>query len=57
MESKAVASRWFSLCEEISLDEEAASFWWNLIETHYTEPQRYYHTLTHISELLAYVEQ
>ncbi len=34
-----------------------AAHWWTTLSTRYSEPQRAYHTLTHIAHMLGLVEQ
>jgi len=46
--------RWHQLCKDLSVSKEICQEWWEYISTHYEEPTRFYHTLTHIQELFAY---
>ncbi|EGC32959.1 hypothetical protein DICPUDRAFT_92502 [Dictyostelium purpureum] len=51
-------NRWNGVLKLSNLPKnEVSDKWWNIINTRYTEKQRYYHTLTHINELLKLEEQ
>jgi predicted metal-dependent HD superfamily phosphohydrolase len=46
-------NRWKCLCERVQItDEQAIESLWKDLKDHYDEPQRAYHTLTHIYDLL-----
>ena len=50
-------NRWIALCERLHLTKEVtATRYWQEIETRHNEPQRHYHTLTHLSELFNYLD-
>lgn len=44
---------WRDLAAALGLDDAARDGTWRLIETAYAEPQRHYHTLTHINDIVA----
>jgi len=46
--------RWRTLCKQLEVSPDICNEWWEYISTHYEEPTRFYHTLTHIEELFAY---
>lgn len=47
-----VRSQFLQLAADLQSPPEASSKWANQIQLRYTEPQRHYHTLTHISSML-----
>ena len=49
-------NRWIALCERLHLTKEVTATRWQEIETRHSEPQRQYHTLTHLSELFNYLD-
>lgn len=51
------ASQWTTLCKEQGFTEKQSRDIWDVIETRYNEPQRYYHTLEHIQALLNLADQ
>jgi predicted metal-dependent HD superfamily phosphohydrolase len=48
--------RWQVLCGSLNCPEHAAADVWQLIERHYSEPQRHYHTLAHVAALLRHAD-
>jgi predicted metal-dependent HD superfamily phosphohydrolase len=40
-----------------SVPQEVVHQWFTVITTHYSEAHRFYHTLTHISDLLSQYDQ
>eukprot|EP01132_Coremiostelium_polycephalum_P009907 gene9907-12150_t len=44
-------SRWNQLILNQGISVEVGNKWWEIIETKYSEKQRYYHTLEHINQL------
>lgn len=54
-----VQEYWDLLCSSIGVNDKTATKWKTKAIAHYTEPQRYYHTLTHVMELkrLTYTHQ
>ena len=49
--------RWNSLCNSLGVSAERAASLWVLLSSKYSEPTRYYHTLTHIDALLQLAEE
>lgn len=49
--------KWNTLCKILAVEEEPASFWFTFLVDHYREPSRYYHTLTHVNDLLRKLEE
>lgn len=49
---KELSGRVVNVADTASL----TSLWWNKIETRYSEPQRYYHTLNHLESMFFYFE-
>lgn len=45
-------NRWETLMQKQRISNTISNKWYNVVSTRYTEPQRYYHTLDHIEELL-----
>lgn len=48
---------WIEVSEILSMSPENRENMWNTIQLHYNEKHRFYHTLTHIHELLLLVKQ
>lgn len=47
-----VSGRWKYLCQEMSVNDVSCSEIWHIIESHYSEPHRFYHTLKHVDDML-----
>lgn len=43
---------WQTLCHSLQIPDEVAQAWWKRVDRHYSEPQRYYHTMAHIAHML-----
>ncbi|KAK3089681.1 hypothetical protein FSP39_005567 [Pinctada imbricata] len=52
-----VETAWDFVTKELSIGKEIASRWLTEIKRRYGEPQRHYHTLQHIEDMLALYEQ
>jgi predicted metal-dependent HD superfamily phosphohydrolase len=52
-----LAHRWFTLAEELQLEDPAGSKWWRMIRRHYSERQRYYHTLNHLDDMFRHFDE
>lgn len=48
--------RWQVLCNALKCPEQAAAGAWQVIEQHYSEPHRHYHTLAHVAALLRHAD-
>lgn len=48
----ALQDRWKETCEALTVPADAERKFWDMIETKYSEQQRFYHTLNHISAML-----
>ena len=51
-DSKDLQKRWLVLAATLGVAADEAMQWWDTIQSAYTEPTRYYHTLDHVRELL-----
>ncbi|KAI6649717.1 hypothetical protein LOD99_6507 [Oopsacas minuta] len=51
-ESNQLDIIWKEFIHKYSIDDNLSNQWLELIKTHYREPQRHYHTLKHIEEML-----
>ena len=51
-DSKDLQKRWLVLAAPLGVAADEAMQWWDTIQSAYTEPTRYYHTLDHVRELL-----
>jgi predicted metal-dependent HD superfamily phosphohydrolase len=49
--------QWTQISSQLEINHDKREYWWNIVQQHYQEPQRAYHTLQHISELFALYEQ
>mmetsp|Transcript_98778 Transcript_98778/g.174292 ORF Transcript_98778/g.174292 Transcript_98778/m.174292 type:complete len:486 (+) Transcript_98778:59-1516(+) len=49
--------KWDLVCKELAVAEDAQASWWESLVKRHSEPQRAYHTLSHLSELFGYVEE
>ena len=47
-----VKAAWDQLCRQLQFSTSVSSKWWTKIEAYYSEPQRHYHTLTHLADML-----
>ncbi|CAM9371006.1 unnamed protein product [Discosporangium mesarthrocarpum] len=45
-------SVWTCLCQTLGVGETVSQRWWDVIEGHYRESSRYYHTLKHVEDML-----
>ena len=52
MATARVRRRWTLACESLEVTKPKERDWWRRVETKYTEPNRYYHTLVHIDAML-----
>ena len=52
MATARVRRRWALACESLEVTKPKERDWWRRVETHYTEPNRYYHTLVHVDAML-----
>ena len=43
---------WESLCTGIGVGDKLTSTWWEKIDAHYAEPQRFYHRMSHVQHML-----
>mmetsp|Transcript_15113 Transcript_15113/g.19928 ORF Transcript_15113/g.19928 Transcript_15113/m.19928 type:complete len:264 (+) Transcript_15113:164-955(+) len=50
--SEVLEKLWFQICNGLT-NEEVANRWWVIIVDRYGEPQRHYHTLSHLMEMFA----
>jgi predicted metal-dependent HD superfamily phosphohydrolase/GNAT superfamily N-acetyltransferase len=50
---RAVLQLWQRTCTAAGLRADFSTSWWQQVLDHYTEPQRHYHTMTHLEELTA----
>lgn len=48
--------RWAALCQRVGLDGDSATVF-AVLAAHYAEPQRHYHTVAHIAECLAWLDE
>ena len=44
---------WNVLCEHLGIKQDVIHAWKEIIHTHYSEPQRHYHTLDHLQYMLS----
>ena len=51
-----VAAKWHELCIRLGIHDSIIRHWNDIIVTHYGETWRFYHTLSHIGELLEHCE-
>lgn len=49
--------RWSTLMSRLRVRDSHTQQWFSTVCTKYTEPQRHYHTLTHIDELFVYFDK
>jgi predicted metal-dependent HD superfamily phosphohydrolase len=47
-----VGSTWFSLMSALQVSDAVSARWWERVRVHYCEPQRHYHTLVHVQQML-----
>ena len=52
MATARVRRRFSIACESLGVTKPKERDWWRRVETKYTEPNRYYHTLVHIDAML-----
>ena len=52
MATARVRRRFSIACESLGVAKPKEREWWRRVETKYTEPNRYYHTLVHIDAML-----
>ena len=57
MAAARVRRRWALACESLEVTKPKERDWWRRVETHYTETNRYYHTLVHIDAMLTLATQ
>ncbi len=50
-----LAEQWLQLCDDLQLKMELRDSYWQEIESHYSGPERHYHNLWHIEELLKWM--
>ncbi len=48
---------WMDINEKQGVGPGIADKWWNQIVHRYSEPQRHYHTLTHVQDMLKHLEE
>ena len=48
--------QWNRLCQALRVPGEKKEKWWNIISGHYNEPERYYHTLSHVESMIRWLE-
>lgn len=51
----AAAALWASICAKQNVASTTTSIWWDIVVQRYSEPQRAYHTMEHISELVEHL--
>lgn len=52
-----MAARWAGLMNRLNVPSTVGNKWFQTVSKRYTEPQRHYHTLAHISELMGFANQ
>ena len=53
---EVVKQSWFDLCEKLGVNVTLSQKWWKIICDNYSEPTRYYHTLSHLSDMLRHLD-
>lgn len=53
---EALEARWLALASNLNIVTEHAARWWDEIHRCHSEPQRRYHTLEHLAELLSFLD-
>lgn len=50
-------TKWRELCHVLEMPGDLAEKWWLRVQDSYQSERRYYHTLTHISNMLNHLEE
>ncbi len=53
----AISARFIKLCARLGILDQGALEIWNRIREKYSEPHRFYHTLTHIDSMLNHLDR
>ncbi|CAE7642679.1 coaD [Symbiodinium sp. CCMP2592] len=56
-DAKKLQSRWEELCRRLEVSPADTAKWWQTLETRHGEPQRFYHTLSHLAEMFGYFDE
>lgn len=54
---KSLEERWWDLSNNLQVDGNHTQDWWNIIRGRYSEKQRYYHTLDHLTEMFRHYDE
>lgn len=54
---RSVAGHWRQLMRELGVEDYVAARWWRDVRDRYAGPERYYHGLAHVEELLGWFEK
>lgn len=55
--SARLSAKWAAVCTKLGVAGDVQDKWWALLERRYCEPQRAYHTLTHLAEMFNYFDE
>ena len=47
----ALGDLWIATCKDISCPDATTKYWGDKIHAHYSEPQRFYHSVSHLVSL------
>ena len=47
----SLSVRWADLNKKLGIPEDKSNIWWTIVQTRYSENQRYYHTLVHLEDM------
>ena len=47
----SLSIRWADLNKKLGVPEDKSNRWWTIVQTRYSENQRYYHTLVHLEDM------
>lgn len=50
-------AQWSALCKKVGVANITTCKWWEVIQDHYAEPWRYFHTIAHVSDMLKLLQQ